>query len=142
MSTTPAPYSTAEILDVNDEHAMHIDATLLPLRHGLLVYNPERVTEEVLRRHSLFADWELHADPFTPQPRDTSRLPMYICSPWLVLIALSVDEKRILVGENDKEFANWLSDKFEMEPILCPFENVNSLGGSFHCATVDLVRST
>ncbi|KAM4064612.1 lysine amidinotransferase [Hirsutella rhossiliensis] len=34
-----------EILATTDEHAMHIDATILPLRKGLLVYNPERVTE-------------------------------------------------------------------------------------------------
>ncbi|OAA74308.1 lysine amidinotransferase [Akanthomyces lecanii RCEF 1005] len=130
-----------EILNVTDEHAMHIDATLLPLRNGLLVYNPERVTEEDLRRHTVFGDWQLVAYPYTPQPREKNRPPMYMCSPWLVLNALSIDEKRILVEQNDTQFADWVRDEFGMEPILCPFENVNSLGGSFHCATVDLVRS-
>ncbi|GJN70094.1 hypothetical protein PLICBS_004146 [Purpureocillium lilacinum] len=134
---------TVEILETNDPHAMHIDATLLPLRQGILVYNPERVTEKELRRHAIFADeqWELHPYPFMPKERESYRPPMYMCPPWLVLNALSIDEKRILVEEHDTQFANWLKENFGMEPILCPFENVNSLGGSFHCATVDLVRA-
>ncbi|KJZ74744.1 hypothetical protein HIM_05861 [Hirsutella minnesotensis 3608] len=133
---------TVEILDTRDNHAMHIDATILPLRQGVLVYNPERVTEEELRRHDIFAgdDWELHAHPFAPQPRGPDRPPMFMCSPWLVLNALSLDERRIFVEESEAEFAEWLETRFGMEVIRCPFQNVNSIGGSFHCATVDLVR--
>ena len=39
---------TVEILEVDNPHAMHIDATILPLKPGLLIYNPERVSEVVL----------------------------------------------------------------------------------------------
>ncbi|KAF4508821.1 hypothetical protein G6O67_005153 [Ophiocordyceps sinensis] len=133
-----------EVLRTTDTSAMHIDATILPLRRGVLVYNPGRVTEEELRRHAVFAgpDWELHAYPFVPQCRGSLSPPMYMCSPWLVLNALSLDERRIFVEEKDTQFAQWLRSKFGMEPILCPFQHVNSLGGSFHCATVDLVRET
>lgn len=133
---------TIEILRTTDKHAMHIDATILPLREGLLVYNPERVTEEELRRHNIFAsdDWELHPYPYPPQRHGDRCSPLYMCSPWLVLNALSLDERRIFVEENDTQFAEWVKCKFNMEPILCPFQHVNSLGGSFHCATVDLVR--
>lgn len=133
---------TVEILNTNDPHAMHIDATILPLRNGLLIYNPERITEEELRRHEVFRGWELHSYPFIPEQRKSPSPPMYMCSPWLVLNALSLDERRIMVEEKDTQFADWLRNKFGMEPILCPFQNVNSLGGSFHCATVDLVRSS
>ncbi|RYP14562.1 hypothetical protein DL765_006295 [Monosporascus sp. GIB2] len=140
QAVVPEGYAV-EILDTTDEHAMHIDATILPLRDGLLVYNPERVTEEALRRHAVFRDWELHAYPFVPQPREPPSPPMYMCSSWLALNALSIDERRIMVEENDVQFADWVRDKFGMEPIMCPFQNVNSIGGSFHCATVDLVRS-
>ncbi|XWW96077.1 hypothetical protein V2A60_004047 [Cordyceps javanica] len=128
-----------ELLHVTDEHAMHIDATILPLRKGLLVYNPERVTESALRRHEVFQDWDLHAYPFVPDARDAP--PLYMCSPWLVLNALSLDENRIMVEAGDTVFAAWVRDKFGMEPIMCPFQHVNSIGGSFHCATVDLVRA-
>lgn len=129
-----------EILKTTDEHAMHIDATLLPLRKGLMVYHPERVTEHELRQHEVFRDWELLACPIVPKPRQPPSPPMYMCSPWLFLNALSLDEKRVLVEANDKEFAAWLKT-LGMEPIMIPFAHVNSIGGSFHCATVDLVRS-
>lgn len=43
---------------------MHIDATILPLRQGLVLYNPKRVSDEVLRKHTVFHNWELHAYPF------------------------------------------------------------------------------
>ena len=132
---------TVEILDVTDEHAMHIDATLLPLREGLLVYNAERVTEEALRKHAVFQNWDLHAYPYPMSPRDKSCLPMYMCSPWLVLNALSLDEKRIVVEAIETRFASWLRDESEMEPVLLPFQHVNSIGGSFHCATADLFKS-
>ncbi|KAG6003077.1 hypothetical protein E4U43_000975 [Claviceps pusilla] len=137
----PEGYSV-EILDTNDEHAMHIDATILPLRRGLLVYHPNRIHEEALRRHDIFRDWELHAYPFTPQPRGPPSPPMFMCTPWLVLNALSLDENRIMVEAKDTQFASWVTDKFGMTPIMCPFQHVNSIGGSFHCATVDLVRSS
>ncbi len=128
---------TVKLLDVTDEHAMHIDATILPLKKGLLVYNPERVSEAALRKHEVFRDWELHAYPHVPTPREDP--PLYMTSAWLVMNVLSLDEKRVLVEARDKDFAEYLK-KLGMEPILCPFQHVNSIGGSFHCATVDLVR--
>jgi glycine amidinotransferase len=130
---------TVEILDTTDEHAMHIDATLLPLRDGFLVYHPERVSEYELRRHAVFRDWELHPYPFNPQPRGPQCPPLFMCSPWLVMNSLSLDGQRIMVEASEIQFASWLTEQ-GFKPIMCPFRHVNSIGGSFHCATVDLVR--
>lgn len=129
---------TVELLEVNDPHAMHIDATILPLREKLLVYNPQRVTEKALRRHESLSDWEMHAYPFVPiRPAFP---PLYMTSPWIVLNALCLNERKIVVEAEDTEFAKWLKS-LGMEPIPCPFRHVNSIGGSFHCATVDLLRT-
>ncbi|KAG5930349.1 hypothetical protein E4U42_001864 [Claviceps africana] len=133
----PDGYSV-EVLHTTDDHAMHIDTTILPLRQGLAIYNPERVTEAELRRHAVFTGWDLRPCAIKPKPRASP--PMYMCSPWLVLNTLSLDEKKIFIEEHDVEFANWLKEEFGMEPIMLPFQHVNCLGGSFHCATVDLVR--
>ena len=124
---------TVEPLDVT----MHIDATILPLRQGLLIYNPQRVSETSLRKHELFKTWELYAYPQLPPPRDSP--PRYMTSGWLLMNVLSLDEKRVVVEAVDLEFAEYIKG-LGMEPILCPFQHVNSMGGSFHCATVDLVR--
>jgi glycine amidinotransferase len=133
---------TVEIVNTMDTSAMHIDCTILPLRKGLMIYHPSRISEEELRRHKVFRDWELHAYPFSPQPNKDSDPPMFMCSSWLMLNALSLDEKRIVVEASQTQFATWLGKEFGMEPIMLPFKHVNSIGGSFHCATVDLVRDT
>ena len=135
-SAVPEGYSV-ELLDVTDEHAMHIDATILPLRQGLLIFNPERVSKRALQKLDLFKDWELHAYPYQPAPRENP--PRYMTSGWLLMNVLSLDEKKVVVEAGDVEFAEYIR-KLGMEPIPCPFQHVNSIGGSFHCATVDLVR--
>lgn len=136
QAAVPEGY-TVELLDVDDPHAMHIDATILPLQHGLLVYNPERVTEAALRKHAVLEDWELHAYPHQPSARQYP--PRYMTSGWLLMNVLSLDEKRVVVEAGDVEFADYIKT-LGMEPIPCPFQHVHSIGGSFHCATVDLVR--
>ena len=148
-SVIPDGYSV-EILDVNDPHAMHIDATILPLRPGLLVYNPERVTDKALRKIQTLQDWDLRPYPFKPAASASSAPssssgpnqppPLFMTSPWLVMNILSIDEKRVIVEKDDEEFAGWLEKSLGIKAILCPFRHVNSIGGSFHCATVDLVR--
>lgn len=135
-ASIPEGYSV-EILDVNDPSAMHIDATILPLRDGLLVYNPKKVTEESLRKHSVLENWTLLAYPFTPEPR--TEPPLFMTSNWLVLNVLVLDGRKVLVEEQDVEFAKWI-EGLGMVPITCPFRHVHSIGGSSHCVTVDLVR--
>lgn len=112
------PGYTIEMLDVNDPHAMHIDATILPLREGLLVYHPHKVTEEALRRHTVLAEWDLRAYPFTPEGRDEP--PLYMTSPWLCLNALVLDGKRVVVEAGDERTAGWF-EELGMECIRCPF---------------------
>lgn len=126
-----------QMLDVKDESAMHIDATILPLRQGLLVYNPNKVTEATLRSHDILRDWQLEAYPFVPEAPDQP--PLFMTSPWLGLNALVLDGKRMLVEASDERTAKWY-EELGMTCIRCPFKHVNSIGGSFHCATVDLVR--
>ena len=60
-------------------------------------------------------------------------------SGWLLMNVLSLDEKRVIVEAGDIELADY-NRKLGMEPIPCPFQHVHSIGGSFHCATVDLAR--
>lgn len=131
------PGYNIELLDVDDPHAMHIDTTILPLREGLLVYNPNKVTEVSLRKHAVLKDWDLQPYPFTPEERDDP--PLYMCSPWLCLNVLVLDGKKVIVEASDVRSMRWF-ESLGMECIPCPFQHVNSIGGSFHCATVDLVR--
>lgn len=122
---------------VNDQHAMHIDATILPLKQGLLVYNPLRTSEAALSKHAVLRDWDFRAYPFVPKKRDYP--PLFMTSEWLCMNVLSISETKVIVEQNDTEFADWVG-QFGIEAILLPLQHVHSIGGSFHCATVDLVR--
>jgi glycine amidinotransferase len=126
-----------EMLDVKDAQALHIDTTILPLRKGLLVYHPKKITEAALRAHEVLADWDLVPYPFVPQAPEEP--PLYMTSAWLALNALVLDGKRIVVEASDDRTVEWL-EQLGMTCIRCPFRHVYSIGGSFHCATVDLVR--
>lgn len=132
----PKGYSV-ELLNVNDPHAMHIDATLLPLRRGLLVFNPERVTEQELRRHEVFYDWKLI--PYPHIPTNVGDTELYMTSPWIAMNVLSLDENTIIAEEKETQFTEWI-EALGIDVVKVPFRAVNSIGGSIHCATVDLRR--
>ncbi|KAK8142280.1 hypothetical protein MY1884_007847 [Beauveria asiatica] len=133
---------TVELIKPTYGSVLHIDTTLLALRKGLLVYNPTYIGEEALRGLKAFEGWELHAYPYTPPvigpPTGGPDQPM--ASRWLALNVLSLDEKTVFVEARATEFAQWIKEKFDINSIMLPFQHVNSIGGSFHCATVDLVR--
>lgn len=60
-------------------------------------------------------------------------------SPWVSMNLLVVDHRHVLV-EADDEKLQALLDSYGMTPLPLPFRNVQALGGSFHCATLDLRR--
>lgn len=119
-------------LEFNDPHAMHIDATLLPLAPGKLLINPERVLEVP----KIFRGWDvLHA----PKPIIPDEHTLYMTSKWINMNILSLDEKRIVVERQDEPMIAALKN-WGFTPIPCNFRNFNSFGGSFHCATLDVRR--
>ena len=120
------------VFEFNDPHAMHIDATLVPLAPGKLLINPERVLEVP----KIFRGWDVfHA----PKPIMPSEHTLYMTSKWINMNILSLDEKRIVVERQDEPMIASLKE-WGFKPILCNFRNFNSFGGSFHCATLDVRR--
>jgi len=100
---------------------MHIDATILPLKRGLLVYNPLRTSESALRKHAVLRDWDIRAYPFVPKKRVDP--PLFMTSEWLCMNVLSLSETKVVIEEKDVEFADWVR-QFGIEPIMIPFQHV------------------
>jgi glycine amidinotransferase len=119
-------------VQVVDAHPMHIDASLLPLAPGKLLINPARIK----RVPALFRDWEVRSAPPPTQPDDPL---LFMSSSWLSMNVLMLDERRVLVEKQEMDTAATLR-RWGFEPILCPFRGFNRLGGSFHCATLDVRR--
>ncbi|WKX69321.1 amidinotransferase [Streptomyces sp. XD-27] len=129
------PEHRVHLVGPDDPHAMHIDATLCPLREGLALYNPERIAPHQLRRSPL-RDWHLVAAP-PPTPR--SWPPLFMTSAWVHMNLLVVGPDQVVVEAADDAMADLLGG-LGFTPLRCPFQHVQSLGGSFHCATLDLRR--
>lgn len=114
----PQGYSV-KVLEVTNPHAMHIDTVIYPLRRGLLIYCPSRVSEKALRKHEVLRDWDLRPVPSTPKPR--LEPPSFTCSDWLIMNVLVLDGKKVIVDSTDTEFADWLRE-LGMEPIFLSTE--------------------
>lgn len=120
------------VLEVEDTHPMHVDATLVPLAPGKVLIHPERIR----RLPPMFRGWDVIP---SPPPEVPAGVPLYMSSRWLSMNLLSLDEERVLVERHEKTLAQRLKD-FGLKPILCPFTGFYSFGGSFHCATLDVRR--
>jgi glycine amidinotransferase len=117
---------------------MHIDATLTPLFPGTALYNPELVDLEELRRHKPLDTWRLLPAPI--DQRWAQNPPSFMChNEHLAMNVLVIDHQTVVTEENDKDMHKLFED-LGMKCIKLPFKHVGCLGGSFHCATVDLVR--
>ena len=129
------PEFNVHLLDVNDTHPMHIDATIMPLRPGLMLANANRIDIDGLKS-GLFKGWEILV---TPDPIKRPDPPFYFTSDWINMNVLSIDHERVLVEEHQEPMIR-LFESAGLKPIPVPFRHVNSLGGSFHCATLDIRR--
>jgi glycine amidinotransferase len=117
-------------VETHDTHPMHIDASFMPLAPGKLLINGERVKKVP----AMFRSWDVLE---APEPSDRSD--HYLCSAWVSMNVLMLDEERVVVEREEKAtiraFKEW-----GFKPILCSFRSFNLLGGSFHCATADIRR--
>ncbi len=126
------PEYTVHTIDLDDTHPMHIDASISPLAPGKLLVNPERA-------HSLPPIFDSWKKLVAPSPCGPESPMLCFSSPWLSMNVLSIDEKRVIVEENETTLIEALKG-WGFEPIPCPFRNFYSFGGSIHCATVDIRR--
>jgi glycine amidinotransferase len=120
------------IVQTNDSHPMHIDATMMPLAPGKLLINPERFMDPT----GLFRHWDLLP---APTPSIPDQHPLYFTSKWITMNLISLDEERVMVEENEEALIGCLRD-WGFKPIPCSFRYFNTFGGSFHCATMDVRR--
>ncbi|GLZ00513.1 amidinotransferase [Actinoplanes sp. NBRC 103695] len=120
------------VVELADDHPMHIDASLMPLAPGKLLIHPDRVVEVPAQ----FKNWEVRR---APEPVIPDGHPLYMTSKWINMNILMVDETHMVVEAQDIPMRR-LAESWGITPIPCPFRNFNSFGGSFHCATTDVRR--
>lgn len=115
---------------------MHIDSTLALLREGLLLANPARIKH----RDQLPLPLQKWKIIWAAEPVDIGHYPG-ICnaSPWLNINLFSINPHLVVLEEHQHP----LRKQLESEGIECamlPGRQQRTLGGGFHCVTLDLER--
>lgn len=113
---------------------VHIDSTIVPLREGLVMLNASRVTEQNCPR--VFANWDkIWMDDVVAQ--DFYQYPY--ASKWIALNLLVVDPHTVIV---DRHQASMIAILEQHGFTVIPLElrHSRTLGGGFHCVTLDLLR--
>ena len=119
---------------VNFYAGVHIDSTIAPLREGLVMLNASRVNQVNCPR--AFDGWEkiwvqdVVAQDFYQYP---------YASKWVGMNVLSVDENTVIIDAAQTQLIKDL-ERCGITAIPLTLRHSRTLGGSFHCVTLDLVR--
>jgi len=113
---------------------VHIDSTIVPLRPGLVMLNGSRVTLDTVPRafdgwHKIWVN-DVVAQDFYEYP---------YASKWIAMNMLVVDQHTVIVDRNQKELIKTL-ESYRFTVIPLELRHSRTLGGGFHCVTLDLVR--
>lgn len=119
---------------VNFYSGVHIDSTIAPLREGLVMLNASRVNQ--VNCPKAFDGWEkiwvqdVVAQDFYQYP---------YASKWVGMNILSVDENTVIIDAAQTQLIKDL-ERCKINCIPLTLRHARTLGGSFHCVTLDLVR--
>jgi glycine amidinotransferase len=64
---------------------------------------------------------------------------MYNRSRWIGMNVVMLDERPVIVAEGEERLIAALR-RWGFTPIACPFYDFETIGGGFHCASVDIRR--
>ena len=112
----------------------HFDSTVVPLREGLVLLNGHRCNEKNYPK--IFKDWQkIFFTDFVSNESESSG----ISSDAIGMNLLSINNKLVIVDEKQKLLIKTLK-QYGVESCPLPMRHSRTLGGGFHCVTLDLRR--
>lgn len=127
-------FPTVDIELVNFYAGVHIDSTIVPLREGLVLVNGSRVNPENLPR--VLKDWEVI---YCNHVEEQGFFQYPYASKWIALNMLVVNPHTIIVDKNQPMLIDFL-EKNQFTVVPMQLRHSRTLGGGFHCVTLDLHR--
>jgi glycine amidinotransferase len=114
----------------------HIDSTIAPIREGLVVLNRSRVKLENMP--AIFSEQKWDVIWFEdPVPISFYKYPY--ASAWIGMNLLMIDPKTAIVDKNQTHLIKQLEQN-QIEVWALELRHARTLGGGFHCVTLDLHR--
>jgi N-dimethylarginine dimethylaminohydrolase len=113
---------------------VHIDSTITILREGLVLLNASRVTFDNVPQ--VFDGWhKIWVNDVVPQ--DFYQYPY--ASKWIAMNMLVVDPQTVICDADQPKLIKTL-ESYQFTVIPLRLRQSRTLGGGFHCVTLDLVR--
>ena len=129
-----AQFPSINIEICNFYAGVHIDSTVVPLREGLVLLNGTRVNEE--NCPVAFRDWQkIYVTEVVPQ----SFYQYPYASKWIALNMLVVDPHTVIVDRHQTQLIKTL-EQLHFTVIPHELRHSRTLGGGFHCVTLDTWR--
>ena len=121
-------------------YGSHIDSTLVALRPGLMLCNPERVNDDTLP--DFLKQWDIIYSPpmETATGHDNAYLSRSIGSAWIDMNLFSINPDLVVV-DRDQTGLIRLLEKQGLDVIPLKLRHARMLGGGFHCVTLDVRRA-
>lgn len=119
-----------------DPYPIHIDATFVSLRPGLIMNNPNRRLPDTQTTIFKANDWQIIE---AAQPAHHKPPPLCYSSVWLSMNCLILDHKTVCVEASETLQCEQL-DRLGFEVLPVPFRDAYPFGGGLHCATADVRR--
>jgi len=118
----------------NHYSGAHFDTTVIPLRPGLVLLNGHRCSKD--NYPEIFKKWDkIFFTDIIDQYSENSA----IASSVIGLNILSINEKTVMVDKNQTPLIKELK-KYNIDSIPMSLRHAKTLGGGFHCVTLDLHR--
>lgn len=121
------------IIESLSPESIHIDTTFMPLAPGKVLVNSEWI--DLDRLPPILKSWDIL---IAPEPVPTAD-PLKICSDWISVNVLMLDEERIVVEKNQEPLIKALKE-WGFKPIPCAIEHYYPFMGGLHCSTLDIRR--
>jgi N-dimethylarginine dimethylaminohydrolase len=125
-----------QIHPCNFYSGVHIDSTVVPLRDGLVMLNASRITPSTVPRcleswdKIWITDEDVVAQDFYQYP---------YASKWIAMNCLSLDSQTVIVDAAQHSIIKKIeAQKITVIPLT--LRHSRTLGGGFHCVTLDLWR--
>ncbi len=113
----------------------HIDSTIVPLRPGLVLLNPERIEED-----SVPEPFRLWDKIWCPEILDIGHTGYPISSKWIGMNLLMLKPSLAIVDQSQVHLIHEL-EKHQIDVLPLNLRHARTLGGGFHCVTLDIRRS-
>ncbi|MEU5272491.1 inosamine-phosphate amidinotransferase 1 [Streptomyces hygroscopicus] len=122
-----------------DYQGSHIDTSVVALRPGLLLCNPERVTREMLP--PIFDSWKIvYSPPMVGSDRfDSDYLSRSIGSSWIDMNLFSISPELVVVDRDQLPLIKVL-EEHGIDVVPLKLRHARMFGGGFHCTTLDTRR--